>query len=621
LSFPALQSSGEGGAQEKRSLSPALATVPALVTLVAAVAVVVMLFVSLGRGFEWSDEGYYLNWIAHPWDFPASITQFGFVYHPLFALAEGDIVLLRRLNLIATLILAAILTHVALELSRARASHRPRFLAAGLSALPVASLVLVFYRFGPPTPSYNSLNLQSLLTVLIGVVLLQRSQWKSKGGWMLLALGVALCLLAKPTTAVALSILVAACLLFARNSRVLPWRGMLLCAAGLAGLLLLASVLIDGSPTEFLHRLARGRQELLALNGGHSLSLGEFVARFAVSYSWRTMAVLSVVAGGGALLGWFSSRRQPLPPWMTLWGWGILVAGALFSILCLFHFVPAAEKLARVKGHFLALAASSIAGTLAGLASRGGLHDMRDRLVLGVVLFALPFAYAFGTNVGSWLATGNAAFFWFLASLVVLDRGDARLAYVLVAQSLVLLSVSLQLYQPYRQPEPLLARKVLVPVPWQGDTQLPLAPDAAAYASGLAQLAQRSGLPPRAPMIDMTGRHPGALYFLGSKPLGAAWMPGRYPGSEAYALKVLARVPCDELARAWVLAEPGGHRALPMTLLARLGLAPGTFFEAVGSVASPPGEYHLRFSQMLYRPSRPPAQAEAACRQARGLTR
>jgi hypothetical protein len=621
LFFPALQPSVEDGAQGKRSVSPALATVPALAALVAAVAVVVMLLVSLGRGFDWSDEGYYLNWIAHPWDFPASITQFGFVYHPLFALAEGDIVLLRRLNLIATLILAAILTHVALQ-PCALSSHRPRFLAATLSTLPVASLVLVFYRFAPPTPSYNSLNLQSLLIALIGVVLLQRSGWKAKGGWMLLALGVALCLLAKPTTALALSILVAACLLFARGSGALPWRGMLLCASVLAALLLLASVLIDGSPARFLHRLARGRQDLLALNGGHSLSLGDFLARFAVSHSWRTTAVLSVLAAAGALLGWFSSRRQPLPRrWMMLWGWGILVAGALFSILCLFDFLPPAEKLARVKGHFLVLAASSIAATLAGLALRGGLHDMRDRLALGAVLFALPFVYAFGTNVGSWLATGNAAFFWFLASLVLLDRGDARLAYVLIAQSLVLLAVSLQLYQPYRQSEPLLARKVLVPVPWHRGTQLPLAPDAAAYARGLARLAQQGQLPPRAPMIDMTGHHPGALYFLGSKPLGAAWMPGRYPGSEAYALKVLTRVPCDELARAWVLAEPGGNRALPMTLLARLGLAPATFFEAVGSIASPQGEYHLRFTQTLYRPRGPAAHAEAACRQARGLTR
>ncbi|HRI82867.1 MAG TPA: hypothetical protein PLF88_10550, partial [Opitutaceae bacterium] len=55
-----------------------------------------------GYGIEFSDEGYYLNWIAHPELYPASHTQFGFVFHPLYELTGRNIVALRQLNVLLT---------------------------------------------------------------------------------------------------------------------------------------------------------------------------------------------------------------------------------------------------------------------------------------------------------------------------------------------------------------------------------------------------------------------------------------------------------------------------------------------------------------------------------------
>ena len=51
-------------------------------------------------GFEFTDEGFYLNWISNPWDYHASVSQFGFVYHPLYKLVGGDIALLRQANVL-----------------------------------------------------------------------------------------------------------------------------------------------------------------------------------------------------------------------------------------------------------------------------------------------------------------------------------------------------------------------------------------------------------------------------------------------------------------------------------------------------------------------------------------
>src|ERR1700675_1878245 len=51
-------------------------------------------------GFDFTDEGFYLNWISNPWNFHSSVTQFGFVYYPLYKLVGGDIVLLRQANVL-----------------------------------------------------------------------------------------------------------------------------------------------------------------------------------------------------------------------------------------------------------------------------------------------------------------------------------------------------------------------------------------------------------------------------------------------------------------------------------------------------------------------------------------
>jgi hypothetical protein len=51
-------------------------------------------------GFDFTDEGFYLNWISNPWNYHSSVTQFGFVYHPLYEIVGGDIVLLRQANVL-----------------------------------------------------------------------------------------------------------------------------------------------------------------------------------------------------------------------------------------------------------------------------------------------------------------------------------------------------------------------------------------------------------------------------------------------------------------------------------------------------------------------------------------
>ena len=62
-------------------------------------------------GIDFTDEGYYLNWISNPSLYKTSINQFGFIYHPLYNLVDGNIVWLRRLNVIIIFTLSFALTY------------------------------------------------------------------------------------------------------------------------------------------------------------------------------------------------------------------------------------------------------------------------------------------------------------------------------------------------------------------------------------------------------------------------------------------------------------------------------------------------------------------------------
>ena len=70
------------------------------ISVVASVLLLGWVMLRCRSGFDFTDEGFYLNWISNPWNFRSSVTQFGFVYHPLYKLVGGDVVLLRQANVL-----------------------------------------------------------------------------------------------------------------------------------------------------------------------------------------------------------------------------------------------------------------------------------------------------------------------------------------------------------------------------------------------------------------------------------------------------------------------------------------------------------------------------------------
>jgi hypothetical protein len=104
----------------------------ALCALIAACTVALSAWTA-DRGLDFTDEGFYLNWVSRPFLYEGSRTQFGFIYHPVFDALGGDIASFRRFNVAVIFVIALWFCSVLLRDWYPQLKSRP-LLWLGLSA-------------------------------------------------------------------------------------------------------------------------------------------------------------------------------------------------------------------------------------------------------------------------------------------------------------------------------------------------------------------------------------------------------------------------------------------------------------------------------------------------------
>lgn len=598
--------------QKKHPKIPTFSDVILFVSIVATIVFLGRLLWLADHGFDFTDEGYYLAWISNPSLYSISVSQFGFVYHPLYKLVDGDVATLRQINVLLIFSLAWMLCHAFLR-PHARVRSIPDAHRVALGAV-LASTSLVFFDPWIPTPSYNSLALQSVLLTVTGLILAEGDFCRrSLFGWVLVAVGLFFAAMAKPTTAAALGIFSAVYLLLAGKARV-KLAGLVLAVS--AAILLSSAVVIDGSLTAFVNRLQAGAEATQILGGGHSygglfrldsIDLGEA--------GQRALVVLTLsVCLFAALLG---SQRLAF----------MIIGGLLISVLIILGVLAIyGQVVINVDvGPFrrllmLAVPSAAILISIIHFGPRAIARMPGSELALALFLVCVPHIYAFGTNNNYWQTGSGAAFFWVLAGLVMVRNvASARLLPHLIAlttgaQVIALMIITASVESPYRQPQALRLSENKVEMA-DGKSTLLLSDGYATYLDTLMALAGRAGFWPGTPVIDLTGQSPGSLYALGASIIGQAWTIGGYPGSEKLAGFMLSNVSCDQLAKAWLLYEPKGPRRIDPAVLNTFGANLERDFRSVGPVDTPPGAggYSEPRSQYLLKPVRTFDDARASC--------
>ena len=581
---------------------------------------------SLHYGFDFTDEGFYLLWMSSPEAFTSTLSWFGVVYHPLYALAGGDIFLLRIFGFVLSVGLAWWLAYRTLAgppfLSRINRVAIGA-LGAGVATAAWASGAVA------PTPNYVALTIQGLLLTSIGLSYVWRPpDHLVRLGWVLIGLGLFVTFMAKPTAAAAAGLLIVLALLLSRS---FTWRGGLsaVAVASIAGAF--ATLVLAGSPGAVLREISTGLDLSRSLVSGHTLgravsSVKKFVLmRDWWGASWEGVILLAglVVCTAVAVLAGRSSTRAARIVAAVLSGTLAITAG--WVLVSASNPFPVDEYQLR----FMLAVSPVLVGLLVLLSSATQrCRTLHCRgMVVAALFAALPFAAWFGSNVPIFPSVPWAAAFWALSGLVfvVATTDTSRLIMACIpVVLLVLVSSSLMVVDanahPRRMPAPLKVNTESVQINPSGKI-LRVEEGDRQYIESLRKAADTAGFEPGTSVIDLTGQSPGSVYVLGGVPPVTPWLLGGYPGSEQFTEDVLFRPSCSVLARAWVLSDGGGSRSIDSEVLGVYGAELERDFENVGVVSVrdfSKGNPNLRnVEQSLWQPLRDPAVAEESCEAAR----
>lgn len=567
-------------------------------------------------GIDFTDEIYYLVWMSNPFNYSVSGSQFGFIYHPLYELLDGNIPALRQANIMITFSLSWMTVYVFLKTVFGNQSLQSMHRIVISGAIATAALAsFVFAGWWLPTPSYNSLTLQALLVATIGLLLSEKHVSRASIiGWLLIGTGGWLAFMAKPTTAAALGLCAGIYLLFAGKLSV---RLLIISVTTAVGFILLSAFAIDGSIIAFIDRLKGGSEVCRILGGGHAidqlLRLGDF------QLGERGNFILIACTAVFYFAAYFSQAN------MKALVHGSTMLSMVFALASLAIVLGLTRKTLAV-GQFQGLLICSVpfAAMLAGLSIyhfKGLFQMSRANWALAFTFLTLPYVYAFGTGNNYWLLAANAGIFWIFTGLVLLNPIALNrkfpallLSLGLAVQMITVTIVHSGIESPYRQPQPLRDNDYKLEIGRSGSI-LVLSKSYGQYFVEAIDLAKQARFKQGTPMIDLTGHSPGILYAMGASNIGQAWTLGGYPGSDALAVAMLKKVTCQELATAWLLVEPEGPRKISPEILLSFGANMATDYEIVGTfkTAEGAGGYKEARVQQLLKPARTVDDAMTAC--------
>lgn len=563
-------------------------------------------------GIDFTDESFYLAWIDNPFIYKINIpvSFFGFIYHPIYLLVDGDITTLRQANIILTYLPAWVLSYLLIR-KYWHIENIGLFATLSLSAA-IGTLSLINFGFWLVTPNYNTLTFQALMLTCIGLFLAQKnSSSKSILGWSLIGIGGWLTFMAKPSSAALLAPCVFLCLLFSKKTN--NW--LLLLASSIATVLILLSGLyIDGSISIFIQRIIVSIETLDILGSGQQLKNLFRIDSLRFNNNEKLFIIFSSIF---VIIGTGCARFNNKYPNFVFYLLYLLLYSAIFFIFLsgtstiflsnLILFTVLVSCFFIIVCNFRALHIPSI-----------------SNIAFGAFLLALPYIYAFGTNGNYWTVGANAGLFWGLAAIVLMPciiRSALSFytlsSLVLLFQIITTILLNNGIEKPYRQPHSL--RQNAYPFDIRNQGNVILAKSYFSYLSSATRAAEMAGLHSNMDVIDLTGRSPGILYSLKVIGLGQPWMVGGYPGSGQLATRSLDTVSCRELANAWLLEEPNGPRRLSFNVLQRFGAHRESDYEVVGTFSTPPyaGGHDEAYIQNIVKPTRPYSVALTACLESR----
>lgn len=563
------------------------------------------------RGFDFTDESFYITWIANPSKFSINIpiSFFGFIYHPLFVMLEENLGSLRQANILITFSLAALLCAITIK------QYWPHILKTNFSLLSystaLASTSLLIFGLWLVTPNYNTLAFQALSLTYIGILLDGKNHRSYVYSGLIIGVGGWLTFMAKPSTAAILGLAVP---LYWLLCGLWSWLRLAIAVITAGSLLLSSAILVDNTILVFSTRIHNSIELLRLLGSGQEFSKIFRIDRLYLSKV--EIVVVAFAASFASIASILISRQKQRADFLVKLSFlSLLIIAALIIAVDLFA-LPVKPTI------FFPIVFLYAACLITIFRKQYKLLAQRKHYVLAALLLATPHFYAFGSNGNYWSNGSLSAFFWVLACTVSLSPITAHQKTPALLTSITTLALLITaicmnntINTPYRQPDSL--RKNTSVISILGKDKTLVSDTSYVYLASIREQAEHAGFTKGTYALDLTGRSPGTLLALGAQSLGQPWMVGGYPGSNTLALTTLNNESCEALSSAWVLEEPKGKLKLSSEIiLAHFGANRETDYKIVGTVDTVPYADIDSYQQNLLKPIRPIAIALNSCLEA-----
>lgn len=540
-------------------------------------------------GYDFTDESYYYLLIQYPEVYKCTVSQFGFIYHPIANLLNYNIPMLRIFNILMTYFLSVgiLVLFYCCTIKNNRLHIKKNFIELiSIGAIATSSL-LYFSTFNwLPTPSYNSLNFQGILLTVIGLLMAQySSRILSLLGWGVMSAGGWVVFMAKPSSALLLGV---ACFIVLLLKKKISLIQVLTTIFVLGTSFILAIYSLNDNVADFIKRYQTGFEGAKLLASGHDASSIWRIDFPNLSNSeWMCFSIISILV---ALL--VGSLRASLLSIINT-SFLCILAFAIYAGSHYNQFISSVFSLPYYSQLQVLSVPVGVGLSVAGYwISTRATSKLSNFAWLPVFFLLLPYVYAFGTGNNYFYASSAAAFFWILAAiamLVVIDSNWMRnslLPMAFISQFVTIIFLLNAVESPYRQHNNLFEETQSVKI---GNAELRVDEKIAKYFDDVRKLAGGGFFKSKDSMIDLTGCSPGIAVIMGTHNLGAPWLFGGYPGSNPMALFYLNKMPVEQIKQAWVLTEPSGKLALNPDILSNWGLSLENDYELVGEVLAPAG--------------------------------
>ncbi|MBT9255919.1 hypothetical protein KMZ32_10575 [Phycicoccus sp. MAQZ13P-2] len=511
------------------------------------------------RGLDPIDESYVLRLVRHPEASLAAgeVYLFPFVLHPLLELCGNDVGLFR---LVGNLLVAGIAVGLVLEAAPLVAERRSR-LAVCAAAVTTAVAAQLVFLLEVRVLSYRSLAFAGLLVLAWGVARVQRG--RPGGGGALVGLGTWTVFVAKPTSAVAAAVVLLVLLAWVRP----PGRTLVTATAALVSSAALTLAVAGLGPVGAVRYLAGGLDVVSRLGAYPGLAGMLGISPVHPVFFLLTLPPIVVLAA------WVVARRR-------------VTDVAALDLATSAVLVTTAVCLAAVAVVLLSPATLGYGGFSLGVvvlgAALGAVRLVPEprrsaaRPVL-VLLGLVPYLYAVGSNRDLVTTTGQTSAAWValvgLAAVATVPTGrqpgppcgddvargrihagpPAAPVLLLTSAACVVVMAATLLWDGPAGPG---IARATEPVRVLGGSLLVPA-DQAAVLGRLRDLSRRDGVLDDTPVVDLTGSGAAYALALGGRPLGRAHFYTAWSGGVDSARTALARVPCDDRARAWLVVPAG----------------------------------------------------------------